>query len=69
MQATERPHAGPFRERLNANPYADFFGAAFLTAAFLAGARVTGLAALGAVVFTAAFDFGECGRVLPWLPA
>lgn len=44
---------------------ADFLGAAFLAGAFLAGARA---GALDAVPFTADFDFGECGRALPWLP-
>lgn len=46
-----------------------FFGAAFFATTFLAGAFATGLAAVLAVFFTAALDFGECGRVFPWLPA
>lgn len=50
------------------------FAGAFLTAGRVAG-RVVGRAAGRAAVFTgdvvfltAAFDFGECGRTLPWLP-
>lgn len=66
----KRPRAGAFRELRSVRPYAGFFGAAFFTAAFLTGALAAGLAAvLAAVDFTAAFDFGECGRVLPWLAA
>lgn len=43
-----------------------FFAGAFLAGAFFAGACVAGLAA---DFFTAAFEIGECGRTLPWLPA
>ena len=63
------PQAGPFQKQHLTARYADFFGAAFFAATFLAGARVAGLAALATVPFTAAFDFTECGRALPWLPA
>ena len=52
--------------------YADFLGAAFFAAVFLAGAFFAGARGaaglLVAVPFTAEFDFGECGRTLPWLP-
>lgn len=65
----KKPRKRGFSGTASAADYADFFGAAFFAATFLAGARVAGLAALAAVVFTAAFDFAECGRVLPWLPA
>lgn len=54
------------------NAYADFLGAAFFAGAFFTAGRAAGLAgaAFGvAVDFTADFDFGVCGRVLPWLPA
>lgn len=55
----------------NVDGQADFFGAAFFTAVFFAAGRAAGFAgaAFAEVVFTAAFDFGVCGRVLPWLPA
>lgn len=63
----ERPRKRGLSHRAK-DRYADFFGAAFF-AAFLAGARGAGLAALAVVAFTADFEIGECGRVLPWLPA
>lgn len=47
-----------------------FFAAVFFAATGLAAGRATvrGAAGLAADLFTAAFDFGECGRLLPWLP-
>ena len=51
-----------------ADQLADFFAAVFLGTAFLTAGRAAGFGA-AAGFFTTAFDFGECGRVLPWLPA
>src|SRR5690348_15718547 len=65
----QAPQAGPVASTIGSGQ-AGFFGAAFLGAAFLAGAFLAGarVGTLAAVFLTADFDFGECGRVLPWLP-